>query len=432
MKRFKKSLILALIPLLLLSLAACSKPATTSGTTAKSLNLWSSAATPDSDRIVVISDLHLGIDDSFSETVKNKAYIVAFLNQLTASDVDELVIDGDLLDQWFVPTSYTQPADLKDFFTKDADNNKTVIEAIKSVMKSGIKVTYIPGNHDMLLNQEILSALIPGINQARDVDGLGTYRTGARSEIAIEHGHRYNTFCAPDTLSNKDITGAYPSILPPGYFFTRVAATSVAEGKSAAAKDLPIVPAPAADNLDQLGAYAYYQMWVGTIQTFPINAGFTDKTIPVTADGYNASFALSDLLPTVQPDGSISAVLYANVQQRWDALQDANGVAVKLPYATATAAAQDATYTDQQAVTQYFNLDPSIDVVVFGHTHVPVINRYPDGYNRAKVYANSGTWIDQNLLGADMTFVAIDSGKDNTDVRLLQYQPDGTVTNLEQ
>nr|WP_311135741.1 metallophosphoesterase [Acetobacterium fimetarium] len=231
----------------------------------------------------MISDLHLGLDDSFSETVKNKAYIVSFLNQLTASDVDELVIDGDLLDEWFIPTGNSQPADLQEFFTKDADNNRTVIDAIKSVMKSGIKVTYIPGNHDMLLNQAILSA-----------------------------------------------------------------------------------------------------------------------------------------------------ILYANVQRRWDALQDANGVAVKLPYATATAAAQDATFCDQQAVTQYFNVDPSVDVVVFGHTHVPVINRYPEGYNREKVYANSGTWIDRNLLGADMTFVAIESGKDTTDVRLMQYQPDGTVTNLEQ
>ena len=427
MKLLKKSLIIALIPMLILSLVACSKPTTT----AKGLNLWTGDATTDSDRIVVISDLHLGIDDSFAETVTNKAAIVSFLNQLTASDVDELVIDGDLLDEWFVPTSYSQPADLKEFFTKTADNNKTVIDAVKSVIKNGVKVTYVPGNHDMLLSDAILSALIPGINQARDVNGLGTYRTGLRSEIAIEHGHRYNTFCAPDSLSNKDVTGAVPSILPPGYFFTRVAATSVVEGKSAPQKDLPVVPAPAADNLDQLGAYAYYQTWMGTIQTFPINAAFTEKTINCSADGYNSSFALSDLLPTVQPDGSISAVLYADVQRRWDALQDVNGVAVKLPYATATAGAQDATFCDQQALTQYFNVDPAIDVVVFGHTHVPVINHYTDGYNREKVYANSGTWIDKNLQGADMTFVVIESGKDQTDVRLMQYQPDGTVTNLE-
>jgi UDP-2,3-diacylglucosamine pyrophosphatase LpxH len=428
MKSLKTSLFLALIPILMLSLVACSKPTTAS----KGFDFGTTDSTQDAKRIVIISDLHLGIDDSFSETVANKTNLVNFLNQLTASDVDELVIDGDLFDQWFVPTSYDQPADLKEFFTKVAANNKTVVDAIKNVMKSGIKVTYIPGNHDLLLTDEILAELIPGINQIRDVAGLGTYRTGLRSEIVIEHGHRYNTFCAPDNLSNKEMTGSFPSILPPGYFFTRVAATSVSEGKSAPQKNLPQVAQPAADNTDQLGAYAYYQMWVGTIQTFPINAGFNDKVFNCPADGYTSSYALSDLLPTTQADGTISAVLFANVQTRWDALQDANGVKVKLPYDVATARAQDATYVDEQAVTQYFNVDPTVDVVVFGHTHVPVYTTYPQGYNREKIYANSGTWIDQNLLGADMTFVVIDSGKDTTNVQLMQYLPDGTIKNIDQ
>ncbi|OXS25320.1 MAG: hypothetical protein BI182_16625 [Acetobacterium sp. MES1] len=427
MKTLKTYLFLALIPILMLSLVACSKPTTT----AKGFDFGATDSSSDSNRIVIISDLHLGIDDSFSETVANKTNLINFLNQLSASDVDELVIDGDLFDQWFVPISYDQPADLKEYFLKVADNNRMVVDAIKNVMKTGIKVTYVPGNHDLLLTDEILAEIIPGINQARDVAGLGTYRTGLRSEIAIEHGHRYNTFCAPDSLSNKEITGTFPSILPPGYFFTRVATTSVVEGKSAPQKDLPQVAQPAADNIDQLGAYAYYQMWATTIQTYPISAGFTDKVFSCPSDGYTSSYALSDLLPTTQPDGTISAVLYANVQQRWDALQAFNGVAVKLPYDVATARADDATYTDEQAVTQYFNVDPSVDVVVFGHTHVPVYQTYTEGYNREKIYANTGTWIDKNLLGADMTFVVVSSGTDTTDVQLMQYLPDGTIQNLD-
>jgi UDP-2,3-diacylglucosamine pyrophosphatase LpxH len=427
MKSLKHGLILSLVALLILSLTACSKPASQ----AQALPLWDENATPDAKRIVVISDLHLGADDSFSETVTNKAALVTFLNALTASEIDELVIAGDLFDEWFVPTDYSGPTELKAFFTKVAENNADVVAAIETVMKSGIAVTYVPGNHDLLLTDELLAELVPGIKQVRDVAGLGTYRTGERAEIIIEHGHRYNTFCAPDSLSNKDFTGAYPSILPPGYFFTRIAATSVAEGMSAPAKDLPQVAAPAADNIDQLGAYAYYQTWAGTIATFPINAAFTEPTIKVDVDGYNDIFALSDLLPTTQPDGTINAPLYNNVQQRWDALQAANGVAVKLPYDIATAKAQDSTYTDQQAVTQYFDVDPSVDVVVFGHTHVPVYNTFNDGYNREKIYANSGTWIDKNAQLAVMTFVVIESGKDSTAVRLMQYLPDGTIQTLD-
>ncbi len=400
--------------------------------TGRLLPLWENDAAHEARRIVIISDLHLGIDDRFSETTKNKAALASFLGQLNSSAIDELVIAGDLFDQWFVPVSYTGPTELKAYFKKVAENNAEIVAALETLIKSGITVTYVPGNHDLLLTGDILAELIPGIKQARDVAGLGTYRTGARSEIVIEHGHRYNTFCAPDTLSNKDFTGDYPAMLPPGYFFTRVAATAVVEGKSAPQLELPPIPPPTAANLDQLGAYLYYQTWVETIKTFPISAGFTDPVITPNVDGYKRSFALSDLLPTLQADGTISAALYTNVQRRWDALQEVNNVAVKLPYNLATARVQDSTFCDEQAVTQYFNVDPTVDIVVFGHTHVPVYTTFSQGYNREKTYVNSGTWIDKNLLGADMTFVVIESGKDTSAVRLMQYAADGTITDISQ
>jgi hypothetical protein len=259
------------------------------------------------------------------------------------------------------------------------------------------------------------------------VAGLGRYRTGHRQEIIIEHGHRFDTFCTPDTLSNKDITGDYPSILNPGYFFTRIAATSVFEGKTAPPKDLPEITAPARDDPDQLGAYAYYRLWSWAITHFPINADFSDKVIFCGVDGYGDSYSLSDLLPTIQEDGAICANLFRDVQRRWEDLQEANGVIFKNPYANAVAGALDHSFCDQQAVLQYFDVDPTIDVVVFGHTHVPVLTHFSDGYNREKVYANSGTWIDTNLLGPDMCFVAIESGATSTTVRLMQYLPDGSI-----
>ncbi|MBI4855493.1 MAG: metallophosphoesterase [Acetobacterium woodii] len=428
MKMLKTGFILTVVLMFIVSLSACAKPSNQ----ADALPLWENDSGHAAKRIVVISDLHLGAEDSFSQTTKNRPFIVAFLEKITVSDVDELVIDGDLLDEWFVPISYTQPTDLKAFFKQVAVNNASVIEAIEKVIKSGVKVTYIPGNHDMLLTDEILAELIPGINQARDEAGLGTYRLGMRSEIVIEHGHRYDTFNAPDPLSNKEITGDYPSIIPPGYFLTRMAATSVAEGQSAPAKDLPLIQTPSSSDADQLGAYAYYQTWSGAMGTYPISAGFNDKVISCGVDGYNNSFALSDLLPTVQEDGSISAILYANVQRQWDAIQDANGVVTKNPYTTATAGGQNHTYFDGQAVSQYFNVDPTIDVVVLGHTHVPVITHYTEGYNREKIYANTGTWVDTAPQSEDMTFVVIESGKESSNVQLMQYMPDGTISNIEQ
>ncbi len=428
MKGFKKSFLFTLVLLVFLSLGLS---ATTMGEI-QPLPLWEKDSTHDTQRIVIISDLHLGVDDSFSETVKNKALLVDFLERLVVSNIDELVIAGDLLDEWFVPLSYPPITDLEAFFTKVADNNASIMAAFEKVIQSGVKVFYVPGNHDLLLEAETLSKLIPGIIQARDVDGLGKYRTGERYEIVIEHGHRYDSFCSPDTLSNKEITGDYPSFLPPGYFFTRIASSFVVEGKPTFEGDVSQIKAPSKDNVDQYGAYVYYRLWLWTVTTFPIKEGFDEKVIFCGVNGYDNSFSLNDLVPTVQDDGTISAVLYANAQRRWDEVQELNGVAVKNPYPQATVGAVDHTFFDGQAVKQYFNLDPTVDVVVFGHSHVPLVNRFPEGYNREKVYANSGTWIDENPAGADRCFVVIESGEQTTDVRLMQYNADGTISITEQ
>jgi len=428
MKNFTKTFFIVIVLTLFLSTAIS---ATSTGGI-ESLPLWQTESTRETKRIVVISDLHLGVDDSFSETVKNKNLLAEFLERLLVSDIDELVIAGDMLDEWFVPITFPSHTDLGVFFRQVADNNAGIMAAFKKVIQSGVKVSYVPGNHDLLLDEETLANLIPGIFQARDVEGLGTYRTGMRSEIAIEHGHRYDSFCSPDPLSNKEITGDYPSFLPPGYFFTRLAATSVMEGKSASKKDLPYIEAPSKEDADQQDAYSYYKVWLWAMTTFPIEAGFDEKFLYCGVNGYDNSFSLSDILPTVQEDGSISSVLYANVQRRWETVQELNRVVTKNPFALATAGAIDHTFFDAQAVKQYFDLDPCIDVVVFGHSHVPVINRFQQGYDKEKVYANSGTWIDENPNNLDRCFVVIESGRQSTVVRLMEYHADGTISNAEE
>ncbi len=67
-------------------------------------------------------------------------------------------------------------------------------------------------------------------------------------------------------------------------------------------------------------------------------------------------------------------------------------------------------------------MDPTVDVVVFGHTHLPAYRVY-DGYDRPKVVVNEGTWIDTNTddLENTATFALIDSGADETEVELLKY-----------
>lgn len=413
-----------------LALAGCASATNTSApdstaTQPPQLQLWDGDAAPQAQRIVVLSDIHLGVDDTFGETVENKALLTDFLQRSAASDIDEMVIAGDFLDEWFLPASYPSHADSKAFYPQVKNNNAEVFAAFQEVMANGTTLTYVPGNHDMTLDEATLEELLPGIRQARDVAGLGVRRTGARSEIVIEHGHRYDAGAAPDPLSNQGITGSHTSILPVGYFVTRMIVTSLAQGKSAPVKDRPDIPAPT--SRAAAGDYANYQFWSQLMSKYPIQEGMRDAIFGAEFDGYPEPVSLGDVAPALQADGSIGAPMYGDLPQQWRAIQAVNGVAQKNPFAASISAAWNHDFLDKQASTQYFQSQPKTDVVVFGHSHVPLVGRFPQKYQRPKTYANSGTWIDDNVLGPTGTFVAIESGMQATDVRVLQYQADGSV-----
>lgn len=390
------------------------------------LALWEQDAAPGTQRILVISDIHLGVDDAFGETVKNKNLLIDFLNRASATSINQIVIAGDFLDEWYLPANRAAHEDSAAFYRKVKDNNAEVFAALAKVMAAGVTLSYVPGNHDLLLDAATLTELLPGIKQARDADGLGALRTGARSEVLIEHGHRYDGGAAPDSLSNQELTGTNRSILPMGYFATTMIVTSLAEGKSAPKEALPMIPAPKNPTEEQLGAYAYYLLWSKLMSDYPISAGWDDPVFDASFAGYKKPVSLRDLFPVQRADGSISAPLFPDLQSRWEQLQKANGVAKPNPFSAAVTAAFKHEFLDQQAIRQRFEVEPGTDVVVFGHSHVPVLSRTTQGYDRPKTYANSGTWIDHNLVGVHTgTFVAIESGPQSTDVRVLKYVDDG-------
>ena len=385
-------------------------------------------------QIVVVSDIHLGVNDAFAETQKNRTALVNFLTQIKNSpNVAELVIAGDLLDGWFIPMDYLLPDSQSTFFDSVAANNQSIIDAINTIIAAGqIKVTYIPGNHDLLLTEADLQRILPGINQARDdVQGLGAYITGRNSEIVIEHGHRYNFFCAPDQISNRDITNNNSSILPPGYFFTRIATSSVIEGHPSSTNTFPDVTADK-NNASQFGYYLYYETWKGILTTLPVTESFSDKAIKTNIDGYAQDIAINDLLPQQNTkDGLIDVNLYKGVQDTWDKRQTLNGVKVKIPVDIAITQASAYSFTDAQAKAQYFDVDASKRIVVFGHTHGACILPFANLKEQKTIYANSGTWIDNAQGYPTMTFVVItppQSGSAIEIVNLYKYSLDDTIT----
>ena len=82
------------------------------------------------DKIYFISDAHLNLE--FDE---NESLLVKFLSQIK-DQASHLYILGDLFDFWFeykhaIPSAYLQ-----------------TLSALLSLTQSGVKVVYLPGNHD--------------------------------------------------------------------------------------------------------------------------------------------------------------------------------------------------------------------------------------------------------------------------------------------
>lgn len=364
--------------------------------------------------IVVMSDMHLGADLAYTECKNNLKALENLLIKIKVSpNVKELVFAGDLLDEWYVPATIDtyKGNDQADFVQRIATANKGVIDAINSIIQEDeILVTYVPGNHDLTITEASVELVFPGINQERDPElGLGTYSPIGYPKIAIEHGHRYNFFCAPDPFSNQDI--APGTISPPGYFFTRIAALSMWQGYPAVAGDtLPLVTPNNSGGDSQNLLFAYWEQWEWAIKLLKINNKFDENIIVTNFDGYTGTYSVNDLVPyQTTPGGEIDLVLYRGIQDTWNQRQIHNHVAVPIPTDRAIDNSASENELSEQAKIQYFkNPNSEVRIVVFGHTHVAKIESSLDHNNQKAIYANSGTWIDHNSLSSTkMEFVVI-------------------------
>lgn len=394
----------------------------------------------DRNLTVVISDLHLGANLDYAEINANLAPLENLLHQINESrNVKELVIAGDLIDEWFVPATVDTYAgkDQADFVERIGETNKGVIDAFKQIIANkNVTLVYTPGNHDLTITAENVDKLLPGIKQARDEDtlGLGTYSAEDYPEMAIEHGHRYNIFCAPDPISNQIV--APGTILPPGYFFTRIAAQHVVDKTTESANVLLPVTAPASTESQNL-LYQYWGVWAWTLTTYPIKYTFDDKMIVTNIDGFTENYSVNDLLPEQAVSGGLITVdLFDGVQDRWQERSIRNHVAVPISAEKALAEVATVEGTDTMADVQYFqNADSNKRIVIFGHTHDAKIIAFENLNGEKSIYANSGTWIDDNPEKSTMNFVIVtpqtDDSDSQTNVAVYNFENE-TVTEMAQ
>jgi UDP-2,3-diacylglucosamine pyrophosphatase LpxH len=378
--------------------------------------------------------MHMGADDAYTECKANRAPLAKLLGQMRVSpNVKEIVIAGDLIDEWFVPADVDtyNGKDQRDFVQRLAATNKVVFDVLNQIIKEGkIKVTYVPGNHDLAITADNVNLILPGVSQARDTQqGLGTYTPADFPVLAIEHGHRYNFSCAPDPISNQAIASG--SIMPPGYFFTRIAALSAKQGAPKAGEVLPVLSQPMdPGNINQNLAYGYWQSWVPLVVMFPISNKFNEPLIKTNINGFTKTYAVNDIIPYQTPAGgtTIDVVLFKGIytDSNWSQREVLNKVAVKFSVTQAMADADDNNKTDNQAKVQYFlNTNSKMRIVVFGHTHEPEIIASNNLQNKYCIYANSGTWVDNNPHQTTMNFVVItpqtSDAKSQTYVKLYNF-----------
>ena len=132
-----------------------------------------------------ISDIHLSSQALYDDPKKPAWYdpeiytprLLGFLENTVLAQRDrikDLILLGDVFNTWVCPVKKAPPK-YSEIFTA----NRPVIDMFKKIIKAGIGLYYVNGNHDYDLNAATIQEKI------REVKVINYYRSGL---IYAEHG----------------------------------------------------------------------------------------------------------------------------------------------------------------------------------------------------------------------------------------------------
>ena len=351
-------------------------------------NLGSGTGSGTRDAIMCISDVHMGeyraVNGKYCWFSKNEAALADLLdNVITGAQVRQLVILGDLFDEWVIPYR-TSPfdasagiSDSRGYFLSVASSpvNIPVISRLKAIASSAdIQLVYVPGNHDMLLTQSILEEIIPGVIWQGNIPGLGNY--SPVEEIIMEHGHRLDFFNCPQPLVNSG------HMLPPGFFISRLQAAGLQEHQGQFLK---------AGN-ETGGAVQFTLAWILAFEY--VRAQFAMNVHP---DSVNIRMDGIDAYSSPYSFNGVRDMYASKIEDQWNATQAQNAVPVQMPVIMAILDGN----TDMYVAASYEYMSSvapkKYKMAVFGHTHDPELVVYPSGKNLQGIYANTGSWVNEEL-----------------------------------
>ncbi len=378
----------------------------------------------DRTKRIFISDIHMGDERSmtahypYAWLEKNIDSLANFLDdQLHAPEVKEVVILGDLFDEWIIPAEYDPLTSFETICSND--RNKPVIEKLQALAASpDIKLAYVPGNHDMAMDaagiattKQFMDTTFPGIRFFCDNRvPYGVYSVGT---LAAEHGNRYCLFNAPDTWTNPG-----SSFLPLGYFISRVVTHKVLS---------------TGQNQDPR------KIFFNFLKDFMLHPDFVEDMF--TAIAQDAGLNPNDTIKLNGVPGYPNAMTVGEVGKRFHKLTS-NWERTPGNINVPAAIMGDLENLSYAAAHTYFRAGSHINVVIFGHTHVPIMSKSyydendvqsdnaadPNENACRNIYANSGTWVDQARKGG--TYVETEEAQDEKRlyVRVKEY-PGKTVIN---
>jgi UDP-2,3-diacylglucosamine pyrophosphatase LpxH len=372
---------------------------------------------------IFVSDIHLNDSASMKKqgqlkpwtwcSAKRSKMFADFLAGVSRQgDMAELVIAGDLFDGWLQPACVT-PGGVEDRFASiaEAPENKEAITALKRMAAdTGIRVSYLPGNHDMLLSKAQFQHFFPGAAWLGTSEGLGTFDAEG---IHAEHGNRFSLFTSPDRLT---VPG---SILPLGYYNTR----ALAEALSCAGHAFSLT-----DFASQLLLELAQKegMSGAFFRAFCANAHMDAESEVIMNDLDNRPGRLK--VKAIEKQ-------YSRLFEEWEKRWPGN---TNVP--AYLSAVSDTGHLLPAAMDRFFSQDLA-DIVILGHTHdyslrspwqLPFFTRKSSSRKTSvsHVYANCGTWIDEKQATFVETEVCAERGRHY--VRLKAYSGPGKVRKIDE
>jgi len=406
-------------------------------------------------RRIFISDIHMGIGEGLSGhhpygwLRKDRAkMLVAFLNSLAgANRVDELVVVGDLFDEWVMPFTVSSPASNDPAWFETVarvKENKDILQAL-SELTGRARVIYVHGNHDMQMTRDVLERWAPGVQWVPGNPGMGTFEANC---IHAEHGSLYCLFNAPYLLA-----AVANMQIPLGYLVARADAQFVSRGGVLDWEDylklfLDILS-------DLLNGEKLAQAFVDGLA----------KVMKIDLDALVHLYGVDGSGDTTTTVRKMAAQL-GDVYDQWDNEWKKQGIANVSPL---WAAIGDAGFLYHAAKLHF---TPANNLVVLGHTHkwelsgvasadlpgldkemadllgtvtrgleaLEKIQEITDRYDPGEevydghVYANCGTWIDGTGDGSKpppATYVEVIDSNEVRTVTVNQYETGGVITPLK-